>query len=205
MAECEEESTSCSEETESVEVDSQESDGVQGHDWHQNPLFSRYWKQYNQTQAWAKAWASNPQSSSVINSVTYEQWYLSMAEYHRQCAAYMQQCGMQYMQMASSLMGFKVPEVPQQKPLSPNKKKRKKRKKSSQHKEGKKQHKTKPKKKYMLFSDLEDISDMELVLDVSGNLTDPEGTEYHMEISEDMLEFFAQSARHKLERGQSQS
>ena len=103
---------------------------------------------------------------------------------------------------ASDVLGQDQAESQPNNSQKSKKKKRKRKKKAKLEKVARK----KSRKRHLLFSDLEDIpSDIEFVLDLSGDLEvgcgGAECVEYHMEISEDMLEFFAQSAKHKQERG----
>lgn len=212
-------------------ADDLSSDVEERRPWYQDPHFSRYWSHYDQCMNWMRTHNETqrpPQGNEYLQwCQSMASYHTQCAEWMHRCSMYWMQAAQKCFTQPSVTATHAPSERHRQRASrrarspatasdtgdsttqSPPKKSRKARKRKRQHKKRKEKQrlaiqKKKTKSGRLLFSDLEDIpSDLEFVLDLSGDLESGcgvDGVEYHMEITEEMLEFFAQSAKHKQER-----
>jgi len=176
-----------------------------GTDWHHNACYEHYWKQY----AYISSWIKNCQKefSLCTSKPDFHEWCRLMCSYHATMAGYMQwnylsTIGAVPQQLiynwhsAQSVMQSRLPD------LDPgfkfHKKCRKGRRRQKRQSQARKQ------------SFLSSAADIELHIaniDPAGDGLDlkfgdaNDNLEFEFQITEDLVKFFAETARHRKERG----
>ena len=195
-------------------------DSDKGEAWHQAAHFQRYWQHYQSMHDWYNKQVKPTQQQDANQLRLFMDWCRSMHTYHKQYADYMLRYSQYYSQLASGRDGsVKSPST--SRPTNPTPRsaqreppahgKRHGQSAANRRRQHRRERSRRTKRRKMALSncgsvpcqvevrvqgDLETYDDIDVESDSSHDQY-----EFEMEITDDMMEFFTQSAKHRKERG----